>query len=74
MPQPCHAALTYFRIFVRKLLALAATVWTFHRFAADLPRPLLLFLEGERRDGTVGATGLRRLHQGLVAGPKSHMR
>lgn len=41
-----RSALTYFRIFVRKLLALAATVWTFHRFAADLPRPLLLFLEG----------------------------
>lgn len=59
---------------MRKLLALAATVWTFHRFAADLPRPLLLFLEGERRDGTVGGTGWLRLHQRLAAGQQSHMR
>jgi hypothetical protein len=43
---PARSAFTYFRIFVRKLVALGATVWTFHRFAADLPRPLLLFLEG----------------------------
>lgn len=48
LPTSC-AAFTYLRIFVRKLLALAASVWVFHRFAATLPSPLLHFLEGEQR-------------------------